>query len=220
MDVPVPGAQFSGTGNYGYALASHIRDFQGGVYYVRVTATDAPACDDDSNYFTINAPADAITAIVREEANVTCSNDQGKILVDPDGGQGPYTIRLADRVTDVEIDIVTGVSAHIFEGLSAQDIHVTVTDALGCEESYDILLIEPQPIVPTITATTLNCFNDGNAEIATIIGARTHPTAPVYEFQLWSYGDDPANTPQQSAFQGTPNFTGTIRRPLPCFCKG
>ncbi|SDD73369.1 gliding motility-associated C-terminal domain-containing protein [Pricia antarctica] len=197
---------FSGTGNTSTVLPP-VTGLPGGVYYVRVTATNAPRCDDNSNYFTINAPSATITATVREEANVTCSNDQGKIFIDPTGGKGPYTIHLENTDTS-QVYNETNVSAFIFEGLAAGDFNVTITDAFGCVFSDTYELIRPDDIVPTIAQTPLTCFDGNTASIATSIGPRTNPTAPVYEYQLLSYGDNPTNTPQQSAFQPSASFTG------------
>lgn len=147
--------------------------------------------------FTVTTPNAPVAATIREEANVTCSNDKGKILVDPTGGKGPYTINLENTTsTPIQVNNETNLSSFIFEGLSAGDFHVTVTDAFGCVFSDTIELIRPDDIVPTITQTPLTCFDGNNASIMTSVVPRTNPTAPVYEYRLLSYGDNASNVPQ------------------------
>ncbi|MDT7828895.1 T9SS type B sorting domain-containing protein [Pricia sp. S334] len=184
-----------------------ISNLPGGSYYIRVTATDAPQCADGSNVITINAPSDPITADIREEANVTCSNDQGRILVDPTGGEGPYTITIDDSGTQNFTE--TNVEAFIFEGLSAGSFHITVTDALGCVLSDNIDLIRPDNIVPTITATPLACFDGNTATVSATLAPRTNPVAPNYDYRLNRY-DDMAGTTllRTSAAQSTATFNG------------
>ncbi|MGP1991750.1 T9SS type B sorting domain-containing protein [Zobellia laminariae] len=181
-DSPVAG--FSGTGNTSTPLT--ISNLVGGSYYIRITETTAPLCDDDSNVITVLAPSAPITATVREEANVSCSNDQGEIFVDPTGGEGPYTIVLENTTTST-IYTETNVEAFIFKNLSAGDFHVTVTDAFSCVFSDNITLIRPDDIVADITATTLSCFNGNTASISTTVDARN--ITPTYQYKLNVYED-------------------------------
>jgi len=147
-DNPVAG--FSGTGNTSTPLI--ISNLVGGGYYVRVTQTDAPYCEQDSNAITILAPDAPVSAIVNQETSVSCSNDQGSLLIDPDGGEGPYTIVLTNTTTST-VYTETNVEAFIFTGLAAGDYTIEVTDAYTCLFTDTITLIRPDPIVPTISAT-------------------------------------------------------------------
>ncbi len=202
-DNPVAG--YAGTGNTSTALAP-FTNLPGGIYYVRVTATDAPRCDDDSNTITILSPSAPITATIREEANVTCSNDQGSILVDPTGGVGPYTIRLENNTTS-QVYTETNVEAFIFTGLSAGDFHVTITDAYSCVLSDNITLVRPDDIVASISATTLSCFNDNTASVTATVDPRN--ITPVYQYQLNVYDDAVgSNLLRTSAPQSNATFNG------------
>ncbi|MAU71152.1 MAG: hypothetical protein CML04_03565 [Pseudozobellia sp.] len=202
-DNPVAGQ--SGTGNTSTALPP-FTNLPGGIYYVRVTATDAPQCDDDSNTVTILSPSAPITATIREESNVTCSNDQGSILVDPTGGEGPYTIVL-DNTTTSQVYTETNVEAFIFTGLSAGSFHVTVTDAFGCVLSDTIDLIRPDDIVSNISATALSCFNENTASVSATVNARN--ITPVYQYRLNIYDDAlGSNLLQTSAPQASATFNG------------
>ncbi|WP_400071265.1 T9SS type B sorting domain-containing protein [Zobellia russellii] len=199
-DNPVAG--FSGTGDTSTPLT--ISNLVGGSYYIRITETTAPLCDDDSNVITVLAPSAPITAVVREEANVSCSNDQGEIFVDPTGGEGPYTIRLENTTTST-VYTETNVEAFIFRNLAAGDFHVTVTDAFSCVLSDNITLIRPDDIVANITATTLSCFNANTASISTTVGARN--ITPTYQYQLNVYDDiSGSNLLTTSVGQSTGDF--------------
>ena len=202
-DNPVAG--YSGSGNTGTTLAP-FTNLPGGVYYVRVSATDAPMCDDDSNSITILSPSAPITATISEESSVSCSNDQGSILIDPTGGEGPYTIRLENNTTS-QVYTETNVEAFIFTGLSAGNFHATITDAFGCVLSDTIDLIRPDDIVASISATTLSCFNDNTASVTATVDARN--IAPVYQYQLNVYDDLlGSNLLQTSVAQNSATFNG------------
>jgi len=201
-DTPIGGVVSSDT-----STPLTISNLPGGSYYIRITATDAPRCEDDSNGITINAPRNPISAVIREEANVTCSNDQGKLFVEPTGGEGPYTITIDDSGTQSFTE--TNVEAFIFEGLAAGSFHVTITDALGCVLSDNIDLTRPDAIVANIASTPLACFDDNTATVTATIDPRTNPAAPVYEYRLNRYDDLAGSTLLQiSAPQNGATFSG------------
>ncbi|WP_159447274.1 T9SS type B sorting domain-containing protein [Cellulophaga tyrosinoxydans] len=148
-----------------------ISNLPGGSYYVRITETDATStfCSDNSNAVTIIAPEFPITAIVNEQSNVTCDNNRGSILVDPSGGQGPYTITIDSGTQSFT---QTGVQAYIFTGLSAGTYAITITDALGCvNNTYSQTLVQPAPIVADISADiVLACYGDDTGFVtATVV---------------------------------------------------
>ena len=186
-DNPVVGPGYSGTGNTSTALPS-ISNLPEGAYYLRIAETEAPFCEDDSNQITILAPDAPITATIREEASafsVTCSNDQGKLLVDPEGGKSPYTIVVANTTTS-QVYTQTNVEAYIFSGLSAGNFQITVTDAYGCVFLDNSVLERPENIFATITATALTCYNGTNASVTAFVNPR-NVTAPNYRYRLKRY---------------------------------
>ena len=183
-----------------------ITDLPGGSYYVQITQTEAPFCVENSNVITVIAPEAAITAVIREEANVTCSNDQGRILINPDGGQGPYTIVLNNTVTG-QVYTRNNVSAFIFNTLSAGIFNVTITDAFGCDFTDTITLIRPDAITAAISASTLVCYGDNDASVTATIGSRN--VSPTYRYQLNVYSDMASGTPlQTSVRQANGTFDG------------
>lgn len=199
-DNPVAG--FSGTGNTSTPLI--ISNLVGGGYYVRITQTDAPFCEQDSNAITILAPDAPITANINQETSVACSNDQGSLLVDPEGGEGPYTIVLTNTTT-TQAYTETDVEAFIFTGLAAGDYTIEVTDTYSCLYTDAITLIRPDPIVATIAATTLACFGDATASVTATVGPRN--MTPTYSYQLNTYDDlAGTNPPQVSVSQASDTF--------------
>jgi gliding motility-associated-like protein len=162
-----------------------ITGFSGGNYFVRVTETNNPLCVEDSNVITIISPDMPLSATVNPLANVTCTNDQGEILVDPTGGYAPYDIVLTNTTT-AQVYTVTGVQSQIFTGLSAGNFTIDITDAGGCVLNDTEILIQPAPITADITATptTLVCYGDTNATVTAINVAGGEG---VYQYQLNYY---------------------------------
>ena len=202
-DNPVVGVGFSGTGNTTIPLI--ISNLSGGVYYVRITETGTPFCEEDSTRITIIAPDAPITATVNQEASVGCSNDQGSILVDPEGGQAPYTIELTNTTTS-QTYTENNVNAFLFTGLAAGNYSVTITDVYGCPFlPPNLSLIRPDDIVAPIVATTLACFGDTSASVTTTVGPRN--VVPIYTYRLNTVDDLlGTNTLQVSAPQAANTF--------------
>ncbi|MEO9891895.1 T9SS type B sorting domain-containing protein, partial [Aurantibacter sp.] len=195
-------AGFSGTGNTGTPLI--ISNLIGGGYYVQITQTAAPFCVQNSNAITILAPDAPITATVNQETSVSCSNDQGSLLVDPEGGEGPYTIVLTNTTTS-DSYTETNVEAFIFTALAAGDYTIEISDDFSCIYTDVITLIRPDPIVATIAATALACYDDNNASVTATVGARN--VTPIYSYQLNTYDDlSGTNTPITSVAQGSNIF--------------
>ncbi|MFS4492723.1 T9SS type B sorting domain-containing protein [Maribacter sp. 2308TA10-17] len=216
-NVAVPGAAYTGNGNT-TALPLQIRGLSGGGYYITITETDlgSPMCSDNSNVITIIEPTAPITFTPTEEASVSCSNDQGVILIDPSGGNGLYNIVLTNTTTGQPPYIANGVSAAQFTGLStgdltglsAGDYTVTVTDESGCFETRTITLVRPTNFLPTIDTTPLTCFNGNNGEVFTQVPSRSNPSLTfTYEYALNTYDDlVGTNLVTTSAFQSSLMF--------------
>ncbi|MDT0620463.1 T9SS type B sorting domain-containing protein [Croceitalea vernalis] len=197
----------SGSGDTAIAQAP-ITGLPGGTYYVIVTQTTAPFCVETSNVITIIAPEAPISALVAEEASVSCTNDQGRILVEVSGGEGPFTIALNNTTTSQSYS-QNNVTDFAFTGLSAGDFIVTITDALGCVHTDTITLIRPDAIAATIAASTLVCFGDDAASVTATLAARN--ITPIYEYQLNTYTDILGSVaPQVSTRQGASTFDNLV----------
>ena len=162
-----------------------ISGLSGGNYFVRVTETNNPLCVEDSNIITIISPDMPLTTVVNPVANVTCTNDQGEILVDPDGGFAPYDIVLTNTTT-TQVYNANSVNSFVFSGLSAGNFTVDITDANGCVINDVEVLVQPTPITADITAIplSLQCYGDTNATVTAInvIGGEGS-----YQYQLNYY---------------------------------
>ncbi|MGB5699473.1 T9SS type B sorting domain-containing protein [Muriicola sp.] len=181
-----------------------INGLPGGNYFVRITETALPLCVEDSNIITIVSPSSALVATVNQVANVTCTNDQGEILVDPSGGYAPYDIVLTNTTTS-QVYTVSGVNSQTFTGLSAGNFTIDITDAGGCILSDTETLVQPAPITADITATptTLVCYGDTNATITAInvLGGQG-----VYQYRLNYYDPTGAVIDFSSGGQSGPVF--------------
>ncbi|MDO6605560.1 T9SS type B sorting domain-containing protein, partial [Arenibacter palladensis] len=181
-----------------------ITGLTGGNYYVRVTETNAPLCSENSNTVKIISPDRALTAIVDPIANVTCSNDQGEIIVDPSGGYGPYDIVLTNTTTS-QVYNATDVNVMVFYGLSAGNYTVQITDSNGCILNDTETLVQPSPITADITpiSTTLDCYGDSDGALTAINMAGGEG---IYQYQLNVYDSSGSNIVYTSGGQVSPIF--------------
>jgi len=198
-----PVAGFSGTGNTSTPLI--ISNLPGGIYYVRISETDAPFCEEDSNSITIIAPEFPISLTVSEEASPSCTNDQGSILIDPEGGVGPYTITLTNTTTS-QTYTETNVSAFIFSGLSGGNFDITVTDAMSCPITDTIILLTPDALLATITSTPLVCYNGNTGTVTAAVNSRN--VTPNYLYRLNRYDATGTSIVTTSANQTSSTFVG------------
>ncbi len=181
-----------------------INGLPAGNYFVRVTETALPLCVEDSNIITILSPSTPLITVVNEVANVTCTNDQGEILVDPSGGYAPYDIVLTNTTT-AQVYTVTGVNSQTFTGLSAGNFTIDITDAGGCVLNDTETLVQPAPITADITGAplVLTCYGDTNATVTAInvVGGKG-----VYQYQLNYYDPTGAVINFSSGGQTSPIF--------------
>lgn len=121
--------------------------------------TDASACP-ISSVITITQPT-SITPNVTS-ASVTCNAAcNGSINAAPTGGTGgPYTFTLVTPTS------ATLVGAPPYTNLCAGVYTLSVRDASSCVVSQTINITQPNPLVPSITANTVTCFNACNGSLA------------------------------------------------------
>jgi len=183
-----------------------ITNVLGGNYYVSVTETDVPLCNEDSNIITIISPAAALTTVVSIEAPVTCDNNEGEILVSPTGGYAPYDIVLTNTTTG-QVYNIAAVTSHLFNGLSAGSFTIAVSDSgnVPCTDNATETLVPAIPITADITATptTLLCFGDTNASVSAI---NVLNGEGVYQYQLNEYDVTGTTIAFTSGGQISPDF--------------
>ena len=178
----------------------------GGNYFVRVSETGYPECIEDSNTITIVSPSSALDYTPQEVANVTCTNDQGEILIAPTGGYAPYDIVLTNTTTS-QVYTVNDVPSHVFTGLSAGVYTVSVTDDGGCIEDRGLTLIEPTPIVADIDAAPIDLLCYG-AESASVWAHNVSGGEGSYVYQLNYYDSSGTNIVFTTGEQSGDTFTG------------
>ena len=87
--------------------------------------------------------------------NISCNGESdGSIDISVRGGTTAYSYNWS-----------TGATTQDVSGLPAGPYNVVVTDANGCMESYYITLVEPDPLVITITQSDTSCWNMNMNEI-------------------------------------------------------
>jgi gliding motility-associated-like protein len=124
--------------------------------------------------------------------NLTCAgNGTGSATVSIAGGTAPYTILWSNGATTAT---VSGLGLGIFS--------VVVTDANGCQQSTQLALTQPNPVVASLVSTTnVSCFGGSNGT-ATVTA---NGGVPPYRFS-WPNGQTTATATGLAA--GT--YTATV----------
>ena len=177
-----------------------------GNYLVEVIQDGFPNCSQVRS-FNIVTPSAPLSIAPVELTDVGCSNDQGTAMIQPLGGQSLYDIALTNTTTGVVVN-ASQVNSNLFQNLSAGQYSVTVTDDLGCLNTFpnSFELVVPDAISGTTSATTLACEGDADATIDINLNPRN--VTSNYRFILNVYNDLTGSTLLQStATQTTPTFT-------------
>jgi len=184
--------------------ALSIPGLNGGSYYLMVNQTSAPFCSGTSNTVRIDSPDRPVSALISQVQGVGCTDDQGEILIEPDGGTPFYALSITGASTGYT-DSVSNSMSHVFDGLSADVYTIVVTDAAGCSFVDTITLSVPPPISATLLPndTTLDCYGDSTAviEVDTVSGGQGS-----YQFQLLEYDPTGSTVNFQSGFQSGGRF--------------
>jgi gliding motility-associated-like protein len=171
-----------GTGAYTYSWSPGNPVGQGtntvtnlcpGTYTLR--ATDANGCF-RTGTVTVTQPIviSPNTSSVSPSCNGSCN---GSINSAPTGGTAPYTFTLQPAVG------APIVGTPPFTGLCGGTYTLSIKDALDCIITRTISLSQPNPITLSLSATPLNCFNQCNSNISTVINGGS----PTYTVN-WSGG--------------------------------
>ncbi len=124
-----------------------------------VTITDNNACTIVTNIEILNNADLAVSETALE--NVSCFGaTDGGVTVEAEGGSSPYTY-----------DIGNGPTADpMFNGLSAGDYTVTVTDANDCMGTIEVTISEPAEITIAVTIDDADCGQENGSAMATAVG--------------------------------------------------
>ena len=154
-----------GTGN--------ITNLSQGTYTLRVL--DANSCP-TTKTVVISQP-NAIAVSVASVAPSCNGFTNGVITTTVTGGQTPYTFTLQPASGAAK----TGNSP--YTNLTAGSYTFIAKDNAGCIKTQTINLVEPIALTLTLTATSLNCFNDCKATVSTLVSGGV----PGYSY-VWNNG--------------------------------
>ncbi len=182
-----------------------ITGLSGGSYYVTITETDVPFCSEDTNLVTIISPDIALSGVVTPLAEATCTDDQGVIRVEVEGGYKPYDIVLTNTTTGDAYNM-DNVNEGIFTGLAAGDFSISITDDAGCIVNYTETLTPATPIVANATplVTDLACYGDTGAVVTANV---TGGGSGTYSYQLNFYNETGTTITATTGEQTNPSFT-------------
>ncbi|WP_282048752.1 T9SS type B sorting domain-containing protein [Maribacter aquivivus] len=181
-----------------------ITGLSGGSYYVTITETDIPLCSEDTNSVTIISPDRPLSGTISKLADATCTNDQGEIRVEVEGGYKPYDIVLTNTTTG-DVYTMDDVNEGIFTDLAAGAYAVNITDDAGCVVNYTETLVAATPIVANATplVTDLACYGDTGAVVTANV---TGGGSGNYEYQLNYYDETGSAITNTTGAQTNPNF--------------
>lgn len=153
--------------SYSWSNASTDEDLAGltaNTYYV--TVTDGNSCTSTTQAVLVQPSGPTVSLY---SSNPTCSpGSDGSVDLVVTGGLTPYSYLWSDASTDEDL-----------AGLSANSYLVTVTDANGCTNSGQAVLV--QPSVPTVNIYTTNATcspgNDGAVDLVVTGGANPYSYA-------------------------------------------
>lgn len=180
------------------SLNDQISNLCNGVYTAKVT--DFNGCIDEVSV-TINSPDTLQTDFTMYPVSCLGGND-GKIKLNPTGGQTPYTFDWYD-LGNLNTDSVFGLSIGTYG--------VVVTDFNGCKDSLSISVTQ----IPSLQAQVINnipnvCFGENAAEVE--LGA-VGGTGP-YVFTWFTMPAAPTGVLQTNLFSG--NYQVALQDALGC----
>lgn len=125
-----------------------------GTYNVVITNQNGCSVTDE---FVIE-PTDAISADLNVTSEILCNGDtSGEITVSASGGTGDleYSIDNGDTFQD----------SNIFSDLAAGEYTITVKDANGCDDDFDIIIEEPEALTAGTCTEAQDLCNANEGEI-------------------------------------------------------
>ncbi|WP_404812156.1 T9SS type B sorting domain-containing protein [Capnocytophaga canimorsus] len=170
-----------------------------GNWYVKVTQTDHPLCEESSGVVFISGPTHALTIDAAITNHLTCKDNDATISVVADGGWGDYQYQLVGHPL-----YGTYTTTTTFTGLGAGNYTVQVIDRGGCLVTQVVTIAPPTPIAATasMSSTPISCFGEKTASIeATGVSGGSGN----YQYALITYTTSGAI---ESAAQTSPIFSG------------
>jgi len=153
-----------------------VIDLTGNLYY-SVTVTDANACS--QNAVTYVEDEGNPTVFIQSIVNVNCNGgNNGEAIAFSAGGTPPYSFSWS-----------SGDSGASISGLEAGDYVVSVSDANGCENTFDFTVNEPDSLYALLNVVGAGCYGDSSGTASLYI---TNEGAGVPYTYEWSTGETTA----------------------------
>ncbi|NNE31291.1 MAG: T9SS type B sorting domain-containing protein [Winogradskyella sp.] len=168
----------------------YFTELVAGDYLVYVESGD---CDFTSEPISITEPNEPLDATI-DVSNITCpGTDNGSVEVTATGGTGQIKYAISPQLNQF-------FETNLFENLSPGDYSLIVQDELGCYLTFDFTIVEPAPVVLSITPDSMFpevCDGDANGEFSIDISGGSLP----YSVSLDNYdGPYTVGSPTQTQF--------------------
>ncbi|NVK05552.1 MAG: hypothetical protein HWD92_12060, partial [Flavobacteriia bacterium] len=140
-----------------------------------VVITDANGCQ-DSLSVTLDQPAQPVGGLAILESPVSCfGGSDGVGVVVATGGRSPYTYLWSN-----------GETSDTAVGLSAGSLYVVITDSVGCTDTVNLVVTQPDTALTLSVAmnSPVSCFGGTDGQATASVSGGTLP----YSY-LWSTGD-------------------------------
>jgi len=144
-----------------------------GDYKIKVV--DNNSCEKEQA-ITVSEPTEVVPTSAKTDISCNGGAD-GIITISANGGTGNFSFQLLNAALNpiATHNNITPGTDDVFNGLSAGDYTVKITDANGCEKTVSLTLTEPTAITVAETLTNLTCSGAGNGEIAVVVNGGTAP---------------------------------------------
>ncbi|PXX27855.1 SprB repeat-containing protein, partial [Arenibacter sp. ARW7G5Y1] len=165
------------TGIIGTDTSTNPRTISGlpaGNFYVVLTATDTPFCDDTTNTVTIASPAADLDLTLTKNINANC-NIGAQVTVNATGGNGGYTYAFVQD-GDSPLGNYTPSASDILDPATNLNWDVWVKDAKDCTYKIDVVIAEdPMPTVSLPAYADDQCTSNGTSYTFTATGTGVAP---------------------------------------------
>ena len=152
-----------------------ISGLPAGNFYVVLTATTTPFCDDTSNTVTIVSPAADLDLTVTNNINANC-NIGAQVTVTASGGNGGYTYAFVQDGAVVNPGDYTASASAILDPATNLNWDVWVKDAMDCTYMIDVVIAEdPMPTVSLPAYADDQCTSNGTSYTFTATGTGVAP---------------------------------------------
>ena len=161
--------------DFGINDVNTVNDIGAGTYSVEVT--NNVGCS-ETYTFEINEP-ELLEMTLEKKEDITCFGlNNGIIEVSAEGGTGNYSYTVNGNPTTQNIS-----------GLSENVYTIVVTDENGCEDSFSVIIDEPEEMQMDLQKRDVSCYNkaDGQVEVQVNGGVGKY-TSPNMVYDANGYG--------------------------------